>query len=208
MIIDLDPEDPTQALLKRADDASALHVARHQAPRTTPTHNTHPQQEPRQGVPRGATPPLSTSTAPLSKMQPPEAPTLQVTGGLAVGSVTQSMSLAAQHGMMIARVDASIRRKVARVVDGMMGAADVNPETGQFPTQWSDRKKQIAKDARLPRGEAPMYLEQAGKVFDSYRRSESVRPAPSPTLNADVRVYVRAEATFQYRSIDVTDQEK
>lgn len=85
-----------------------------------------------------------------------------------------------------------------------MGAPEVD-ENGQFPASWSPRRRQTASDARNGKRDAPIYIELAAKMLDSYNRKEASRPPPSPTLNADVRVYIDAP-TYNYRTIVIKDE--
>jgi hypothetical protein len=111
-----------------------------------------------------------------------------------------------KHADMIARVDASIRGKAAKVIEGVMSAGELD-DVDTKPEGWTDRRYRVARDARSCGKEAPVYIAIAEKVFASFKRAEATKPPASPVLNADVRVYVRNDhITVNYQTIDVTDE--
>jgi hypothetical protein len=51
-----------------------------------------------------------------------------------------------------------------------------------------------------------VYLANATKLFDSFKRVEATRPMVAPELHADVKIYVHNENTYNYRKVDLKDE--
>jgi hypothetical protein len=70
------------------------------------------------------------------------------------------------------------------------------------------RERQVAKDARQSKRNAPVYLEMAQRRFEAVQRIEADRP-PSITINAHAIQFVKGnvETTQKYEAIDVSPEE-
>lgn len=110
-----------------------------------------------------------------------------------------------KHAAYLRRVDDRIRTRATRIVAESLLAADIDDDAAK-PEGWSDREYRVARDARKPMKQEPGYLQRATRILESYKRAESEVPAV-PLLNADVKIYVRQECTYNYRVVDVTDRE-
>jgi hypothetical protein len=122
----------------------------------------------------------------------------------APSNVPQNLTLQDKHARLIARVDNRIRTRASRILADTFLAADVD-EFSPRPEGWTDRQYRTAMDARKCAKEAPVYLQTAAKILDSFKRSEATRPPANPEIHADVRVYVRQDVTVNYRTVELTD---
>lgn len=109
---------------------------------------------------------------------------------------------------VVARADAKLRRKAAKVVAASARAAELDDEGRPVtfaPEGFTPQEYNIAMDARKPMKQAPGYLAIMGRVFDSYARKDAAQEA-APQLNVAVKFYVNSEIK-QYATVDLTEDE-
>lgn len=129
----------------------------------------------------------------------------------------REMSLTERKMDVIRRADERVRRKATRIVEGALAGADIDdyvvgpdgkPQPYPRPEGWSAKKFRLAQDGRRDEKHTPTYLKMATRVLESYQRRDAASPAP-PALGADIKVYVKGDATFNfvYPVVDVTEGE-
>jgi hypothetical protein len=89
----------------------------------------------------------------------------------------------------IAQMHAKVRKKSSKIVYYAMAGADIDDDSPK-PEKWTERKYRVAKDARKPLKERPIYIQIALENHKAYVAGDAHKEA-QPQLNANVvNVYV------------------
>lgn len=106
--------------------------------------------------------------------------------------------------MLLGKRIERIKQKDARIVEATQLSAVIDDLTQEEVDTLTPLERRVARDARLSKREAPMYLELAAKRFEVERKVEALRGSPT-ALNAQVVAFVigSPEATARYPVIDV-----
>lgn len=84
----------------------------------------------------------------------------------------------------IARADERIRSRATAIVEAAMMAGAIDP-AGQKPEFMTDKQWRIARANWSNMKARPGFIDQAQRIWESYKKAENDRPA-APTINAEV----------------------